>query len=121
MAERSAKRARKESHGHQGPAETKGNPGPRPTHAPTVREILSDELTALSLQHWAGDGSAAFDGALVERLYRSELLPALAPASRKGAELTGEDGQGPAAGEKGALSRLMLLELSRYLEKHVLH
>lgn len=116
-----AKKARKDNvEGSEAPkakGEAKG--GMRSAHAPTVREILSDELTALSLQHWASKEKAEnFDAALVEQLFRTELLPALAPVASK-AVVSGstEEGAGSTQAEGGALSRLMLLELSRYLEK----
>ena len=65
--------------------------------APTVKEILDDELTQLSLKHWAPAGQGAkkkktpaFSAKLVKELYTKEL--------------------------QGGPQRVMLLELSRYLE-----
>jgi len=98
MAERGAKRARL---GDAAPQQQQPQQQPLrglvvAPHAPTVKEIVGDRLTALSLEHW-GAGGGKFDAALVERLYRDELCTP----------------------ERDFASRVMLLELSRYLEKCV--
>lgn len=64
----------------------------------TVQEIISDELTSLSLQYWAGDEVKPFDPKIIEDIYTKELKP-------------------------NDLQRMMLLEVSHYLEKyaHLVH
>jgi hypothetical protein len=69
-------------------------------HAPAVHQILSDNLTQLSLEYWARNSGKAlrpFDPKIVEDIYFSEINP-----------------------DNFNLSRIMLLELSFYLEKFVL-
>lgn len=68
-------------------------------NAPSVQDILQDTLTKISLEHWA-PGSAkksTFKPEVVEQIYKDEI-------SAPGA----------------TTSRLMLLELSFYLEKYVI-
>ncbi len=64
---------------------------------PTVKEIVTDRLTQLSLEYWLpgadGKPTRPFDPSVVEDIYRDELR-----------EL--------------ALPRIMLLELSHYLEAY---
>ena len=66
-------------------------------HAPSVKAIVSDHLTTISLEHWAAAKvtGAKFDSALVDKLYQDEL-----------------------SGD--ATQRVMLLELSKYFEKYCL-
>lgn len=71
-------------------------------YAPTVLEIVNDQLTALSLEYWAplgndADESAAqqrkpFNAGIIDELYTKEILTS-------------------------NIQRIMLLELSHYLEK----
>ena len=70
----------------------------------TVRDIVSDKLTALSVEHWAPSGSdpegskkKSFDASLVEKIYYEELEA---------------DSDSPLS-----LQKTMILELSHYLEK----
>jgi len=67
--------------------------------APTVSDILSDELTKLSLEFWGPDASkrAPFDAHVIEKIY-TDIDGSLAT---------------------GDLSRVVLLELSRYLENYL--
>lgn len=74
---------------------------PRPGssfNAPTVQDILSDSLTKLSLEYWApgSQQKKAFDASIIEQIYKDEIVA-----------------------HPGSTSRLMLLELSFYLEKYV--
>lgn len=62
----------------------------------TVSDILGDELTKLSLEYWAGPQKKPYSAEIVERVYKTEL-----------------------AGSHFSLSRIMLLELSHYLEGDV--
>lgn len=67
-------------------------------NAPTVQNILEDALTKVSLEYWA-PGSAKkkdFDPAVVAKIYNEDI-----------------------GAETATTSRLMLLELSFYLEKYV--
>jgi len=69
-------------------------------HAPTVRQIIGDALTQLSLDYWAPKSTRKlkpFDAQIVEDIYYKELGP-----------------------KSYSISRVMLLELSLYLEKYVL-
>jgi len=62
---------------------------------PTVEEIVRDRLTQLSLQYWAGGADQKpFDPQVVEDIYAQELTVPLAS------------------------QRIMLLELSHYLEAY---
>ena len=62
-------------------------------HAPSVREIVSDKLTQISVEYWGAN--VKFDAKVVEDIYNEHLAPA-----------------------DYNLSRIMLLELSHYLEKY---
>jgi Intron-binding protein aquarius N-terminal len=81
----------------QAPAASVHKKQPRAHHAPTVKQILGNKLTQLSLQHWAGEnhasGPAAYDAQLVECIYTEHMCA------------RGFDSQA-----------VVLLELSRYLE-----
>lgn len=77
-------------------------PGNKPKHADknkaapgglTVSDILGDELTKLSLEYWAGPQKKPYSAEIVDRVYKTEL-----------------------AGSNFSLGRIMLLELSHYLE-----
>ncbi|KAL6049950.1 Intron-binding protein aquarius [Balamuthia mandrillaris] len=65
-------------------------------HAPTVDQIVSDKLTQLSLNYWApgAEDLRPFDPQIIERIYNEEL-------------------------HGFALDRIMLLELSHYLEHYL--
>jgi len=82
------------------PSKKKHSRVPRAHHAPTVQQILSSDLTQLSLEHWAGDarttGPSAYDAKLVERIYTQHMCA------------HGFDSQA-----------VVLLELSRYLERYL--
>lgn len=67
-------------------------------NAPTVKDILEDALTKVSLEYWApgSQNKKAFDSAVVTKIYNDEI-----------------------GSESASTSRLMLLELSFYLEKYV--
>ncbi len=67
-------------------------------HAPSVKTIVSDRLTALALATWASNPAtgASFDAALVDKLYQEELT----------------------SPESASTQRVMLLELSKYFEKY---
>lgn len=69
-------------------------------HTPTVTEIISDRLTKLSLDYWAPSTSGneeikPFDPKIIEDIYYKEIL------------------------QENNLSRVMLLELSLYLEHYL--
>jgi hypothetical protein len=75
--------------------------GPNPVHfAPTVSEIITDPLTQISLEYWAPNSPKQlkpFDPQIIEMIYKQELV------------------------EKSYnVSRIMLLELSRYLEQYII-
>lgn len=101
-------RKRKEADGGAGPKAKRQKPVEEaaPTkgrkagahHAPSVQNIVTDPLTMLSLQYWAqgAQEKAAFDPKIVDQIFETELNP-----------------------QKLDLSRVMLLELSFYLEKYV--
>lgn len=67
-------------------------------NAPTVKDILEDALTKVSLEYWApgSQQKKPFDPAVVTKIYNDEI-----------------------GAEAASTSRLMLLELSFYLEKYV--
>lgn len=69
----------------------------RGVHAPTVKEIQADRLTPISEQYWAPTVPVtkrkAFDAQIIEDIYYQEL-------------------------QEYNISRVMLLELSHYLEKY---
>lgn len=67
-------------------------------NAPTVQNILEDALTKVSLEYWApgSQKKKAFDPAIVAKIYNEDI-----------------------GAETATTSRLMLLELSFYLEKYV--
>jgi hypothetical protein len=73
--------------------------GPKPAFiTPTVTEIISDHLTQLSLEYWAPNSPKQlkpFDPQIIETIYTKEL-----------------------AEKSFNISRIMLLELSRYLEQY---
>jgi intron-binding protein aquarius len=74
--------------------------GPKPAFlTPTVVEIIADPLTQLSLEYWAPNSPKQlkpFDPQVIETIYNQEL-----------------------AGKSFNVSRIMLLELSRYLEHYL--
>jgi hypothetical protein len=73
-----------------------GGEGRNPHHAPTVKEIISDQLTRISLEYWAVGSSLPrkpFESNIIEDIYSKEL------SQRRAA-------------------KIMLLELSNYLEKY---
>jgi hypothetical protein len=73
-----------------------GDHGTKKLFAPTVEEIVRDRLTQLSLQYWAGaPDQLPFDPEVVEDIFTQELA---APHP---------------------FPRIMLLELSHYLESYV--
>lgn len=67
-------------------------------NAPTVKDILEDQLTKVSLEYWApgSQKKKPFDSAVITKIYNEEI-----------------------GIESASTSRLMLLELSFYLEKYV--
>jgi intron-binding protein aquarius len=68
--------------------------------APTVSDILGDSLTKLSVEYWGPDSSkrAAYSADIVEQLWTSDIVPSL---------------------QSRQVSRLILLELSHYLENYL--
>lgn len=67
-------------------------------NAPTVKDILEDALTKVSLEYWAPGSQKKkdFDSAVITKIYNDEI-----------------------GAQTASTSRLMLLELSFYLEKYV--
>jgi hypothetical protein len=67
-------------------------------NAPSVQDILGDSLTKISLEYWApgSQKKKAFSAEIVEQIYKDEI-----------------------GSPDASTSRLMLLELSFYLEKYV--
>ena len=95
---------------------SKGKSAARPSHNLTVQQIDSDVLTRIAQSTWSEgcaiipslrcmanshgvsrSAAAKFDGQVVERIYHKELVPS-----------------------NFSYSRVMLLEISQYLEKFVL-
>jgi len=68
-------------------------------NAPTVQDILEDSLTKISLEYWApgSQKKKEYSAAIIDQIYKDEIGVPNAPTSR-----------------------LMLLELSFYLEKYVI-
>jgi len=65
--------------------------------APTVQEIIGDALTSLSLDYWASEASnRPYDPRIIEDIYFKELKP-----------------------KQFELQRIMLLEVSHYLENYL--
>jgi hypothetical protein len=66
-------------------------------HAPSVQDILDDALTKISLEYWApgAQNKKDFDPAVIDKIFNDEIGP-----------------------QTSTSSRLMLLELSFYLEKY---
>lgn len=74
-------------------------PLPGVHHAPTVKDIIADPITKLSLEHWAPNSPQqhkAFDPKIIEDIYYQQLV----------------------AQDDFNTSKIMLLELSLYLEKY---
>ncbi len=67
--------------------------------APSVREIVKDKLTFLSLENWGPESKANFSDDIVKQLFASEVVD-------------------PSSGRVNT-SRVMLLELSQYLERYL--
>ena len=67
-------------------------------NAPSVQSILQDSLTKISLEYWAPGNAQKkpFSASIIEQIYSEEI-----------------------GGSEAATSRLVLLELSFYLEKYV--
>lgn len=114
--------------------------GPRHAHAPTVRDLITDELAPLANRYWAPGAPAleAFEPQIVDNIYTHHL----APANTKAIEREAREAERAAAGdaaepidpeavkqaedeeeveqmqiETQRAHRLLLLELSAYLEK----
>jgi len=76
-------------------ASTHSGGGSSTQHAPTVRDIISDQLTQISLEYWAtgSEKKKPFSADLIEEIYKSDL-------------------------QSKQNNKVMLLELSNYLEKY---
>jgi len=108
------------------------------TGAPTVRDLITDTLAPLANAYWApGTGEhAAFDPQIIESIYSKHLAPSNEKTAarmqyeeeRKGGQAEEDDELRRLQAEEEAeqtdlehqrAQRLLLLELSAYLEKSV--
>jgi hypothetical protein len=111
------------------------HPHPPRTHAPTVRDLITDELAPLANQYWAPGAPALreFEPAIIDNVYTQHLAPVNTKAKEReerknaGEELEEqearreeeEEEREQAQIETQRAHRLLLLELSAYLEKSV--
>lgn len=111
-------------------------------HAPTVRDLITDELAPLANQYWApgADKLQGFEPAIIDNIYSQHLAPKNSKAQLREEKEAERQAAGDAAEpideeerrqadeeeereqaqiEAQRSQRLLLLELSAYLEKSV--
>jgi len=102
-------------------------PAPLPGAPPTVEAVLAHPIMALAQSTWAaapseglGAKPAAFDPALVQRIFREEIPLLPRGGSTAGAGAGGEgDNEHDSTGDGAARDALGMLELSSYLEHYL--
>ena len=120
-------------HGDESAAKRQRLPPRASAHTLTVRDLITDTLAPLANQYWA-PGAAAhapFDPQIIESVYAQHLAPTNAKATQRlEREAKGEKQEEGADAEEEAeqiqletqrAQRLLLLELSAYLEKSAQH